>query len=133
MGIVRLVHSLKTRKNTLPWYAIKTSLVGGIVYYSVQEGLWSKSEDSVQLYGRIYNNMAPYIKNNIPREVVNELPTLPSTSDISSAVKSSWNQGVMASMKFLSEAPTHVTNGVQNLSKIVIDYIEQQNVSEKNQ
>jgi len=39
----------------------------------------------------------------------------------------------MASMKFLSEAPTHVTNGVQNLSKIVMDYIEQQNVSEKNQ
>jgi len=39
----------------------------------------------------------------------------------------------MASMKFLSEAPTHVINRMQNLSKTVVDYIEQQNVSEKNQ
>jgi hypothetical protein len=54
-------------------FAFKATLIGGIVYYSVQQGLWSKSEDSVQLYGRIYNNVAPYVKDNIPKEVINEV------------------------------------------------------------
>ncbi|KAL6260518.1 hypothetical protein P5V15_008042 [Pogonomyrmex californicus] len=133
MGIVRLVHSLRSRENTLSRFAIKSTLVGGIVYYSIQQGLWSKSEDSVQLYGRLYNNVTPYIKDNIPKEVINELPPLPSTSDLSNSVKSSWNKGVIASMKFLSETPTYVTNGVQSISKTLRGYIEQQSVSEKNQ
>ncbi|XP_011686476.1 PREDICTED: protein QIL1 isoform X2 [Wasmannia auropunctata] len=117
-------------------FAVKATLVGGVVYYSVQQGLWSKSEDSVQLYGRFYNNVAPYVKDNIPKEVdniVNELPPLPSTSDLSNSVKSSWNKGVIASMKFLSETPTHVTNGVQSISETLRGYIEQQSVSEKSQ
>ncbi|KYN34419.1 hypothetical protein ALC56_11527 [Trachymyrmex septentrionalis] len=133
MGIVRLVHSLRSRKDTLSRFVIKSTLVGGVVYYSVHQGLWSKSEDSVQLYGRIYNNIAPYVKDNIPEEVINELPPLPSTSDLSNSLKSSWNKGVIASMKFLSETPTHVATGVQNVSEIIRGYIEQQSVSEKSQ
>ncbi|XP_011351487.1 MICOS complex subunit MIC13 isoform X2 [Ooceraea biroi] len=114
-------------------FAVKASLAGGMVYYSIQQGLWSKSEDTVQLYGRMYNNIAPYVKDNIPKEVVSELPPLPSTSDLSSIMRSSWNKGVMASMKFLSETPTHVTNGMQTISNTVMTYVEQQSVSEKNQ
>ncbi|XP_018392268.1 PREDICTED: MICOS complex subunit MIC13-like isoform X2 [Cyphomyrmex costatus] len=119
MGIVRFV--------------LKSTLVGSVVYYSIQQGLWSKSEDSVQLYGKIYNNIAPYVKDNIPKEVINELPPLPSTSDLSNSLKSSWNKGVIASMKFLSETPTYVTTGVQNISETIQGYIEQQSVSEKSQ
>ncbi|GAB1866907.1 MICOS complex subunit MIC13 [Camponotus japonicus] len=133
MGIVRLVHSLRSREDTLLRFAVKATLVGGIVYYSVHQGLWSKSEDSVQLYGKIYNNVAPYIKNNIPKEVVNELPPLPSTSDLSNFIKSSWNKGIITSTKFLSNTPTYVTNGVQNIFETVQDYIKQQSVSEKSQ
>ncbi|KYQ58069.1 hypothetical protein ALC60_03121 [Trachymyrmex zeteki] len=133
MGIVRLVHSFRNRKDTLSRFVIKSTLVGGVVYYSVRQGLWSKSEDSVQLYGRIYNNITPYVKDNIPKEVINELPPLPSTSDLSNSLKSSWNKGVIASIKFLSETPTHVTTGVQNISEIIWGYIEQQSVSEKSQ
>lgn len=95
MGIVRLVHSLRSREDTLSRYlhvtpvsrveiaswrevisrrlAVKATLVGGVVYCSVQQGLWSKSEDSVRLYGRLYNNIAPYVKDNIPKEVINEV------------------------------------------------------------
>lgn len=114
-------------------FAVKATLVGGIVYYSVHQGLWSKSEDSVQLYGKIYNNVAPYIKDNIPKEVVNELPPLPNTSDLSNSVKSSWNKGVIASIKFLSNTPTYISNGVQSISTTVQDYIKQQSVSQKSQ
>ncbi|KYN05660.1 PREDICTED: MICOS complex subunit MIC13-like isoform X1 [Cyphomyrmex costatus] len=133
MGIVRLVHSLRNRKDTLSRFVLKSTLVGSVVYYSIQQGLWSKSEDSVQLYGKIYNNIAPYVKDNIPKEVINELPPLPSTSDLSNSLKSSWNKGVIASMKFLSETPTYVTTGVQNISETIQGYIEQQSVSEKSQ
>lgn len=114
-------------------FAVKATVVGGIVYYSVHQGLWSKSEDSVQLYGKIYNNVAPYIKDNIPKEVVNELPPLPSTSDLSNFIKSSWNKGIITSTKFLSNTPTYVTNGVQNIFETVQDYMKQQSVSEKSQ
>lgn len=54
-------------------FAVKAAVVGGAVYYSVQQGLWSKSEDSVQLYGKIYSSVAPYVKDNIPKEVINEV------------------------------------------------------------
>lgn len=54
-------------------FAVKTTFAGSIVYYSVQQGLWSKSENSVELYGKIYNNVAPYVKDNIPKEVLNEV------------------------------------------------------------
>ncbi|XP_029175666.1 uncharacterized protein LOC114944089 isoform X2 [Nylanderia fulva] len=114
-------------------FAVKATLVGGIVYYSVHQGLWSKSEDSVQLYGRIYNNVAPYIKDNIPKKVVNELPPLPSTNDLSNSVKSSWNKGVIASTKFLSNTPTYISNGVHSISTTVQDYVKQQSVPEKSQ
>ncbi|XP_072765172.1 MICOS complex subunit MIC13 homolog QIL1 isoform X1 [Anoplolepis gracilipes] len=133
MGIVRLVHSLRNREDMLSRFAVKATLVGGIVYYSIHQGLWSKSEDSVQLYGKIYNNVVPYIKDNIPKEVVNELPPLPSTNDLSNSVKSSWNKGVVTSIKFLSDTPTYVTNGVESILKTVQDYIKQQSVSEKSQ
>ncbi|KAL0102339.1 hypothetical protein PUN28_018695 [Cardiocondyla obscurior] len=124
---------MRSRENRLSRFAVKATLVGGVVYYSVQQGLWSKSEDSVQLYGRLYNSIAPYLKDNIPKEFVNELPPLPSTTDLSNSVKSSWNKGVIASMKFLSETPTHVTNRVTSISEAMQSYIEQQSVSEKSQ
>lgn len=57
-------------------FAVKATFIGGIVYYSVRQGLWSRSEDSVQLYGKVYNNVAPYVKDNIPKELTNEVRAL---------------------------------------------------------
>ncbi|XP_014478133.1 PREDICTED: uncharacterized protein LOC106746264 isoform X3 [Dinoponera quadriceps] len=114
-------------------FAVKSTLAGGIVYYSVQQGLWSKSEDSVQLYGKVYNNVAPYIKDNIPKKVVSELPPMLSASELCNSVKSTWNKGVIASMKFLSETPTHVSNGIESVSKTMGQFAEQQRAAEKSQ
>lgn len=36
-------------------------------------------------------------------------------------------------MKFLSETPTHVSNGMQTFSKTIGQYIEQQSAAEKSQ
>ncbi|XP_032681511.1 uncharacterized protein LOC116848952 isoform X2 [Odontomachus brunneus] len=114
-------------------FAVKTTLASGIVYYSIQQGLWSKSEDSVQLYGKVYNNVAPYIKDNIPKEVLSELPPMLSTNELCNSAKSTWNKGVIASMKFVSETPSHVSNGMQSLSTTIGHYIEQQSAAEKSQ
>lgn len=62
-----------TRRGYFCRFVAKTTFVGSIVYYTVEQGLWSKPEDSVHLYAKIYNNIAPYIKNNIPKEVLNEV------------------------------------------------------------
>ncbi|XP_015589502.1 uncharacterized protein LOC107265041 isoform X2 [Cephus cinctus] len=96
-------------------FAVKSTIAGGIVYYTVQEGLWSKPEESTKLYGKLYNNVAPYIKDNIPKEVINDLPQLVSPSDLSNCAKATWNKGVIVSVKYISELPTHVSNGVNAL------------------
>lgn len=54
-------------------FAVKSSLAGGLVYYTIQEGLWSKPEDSIKFYGKIYGSVAPLVKDNIPKEVINEV------------------------------------------------------------
>lgn len=71
-----------TAKGYVRRFAVKTTLAGGIVYYSIQQGLWSKSEDSVQLYGKVYNNVTPYIKDNIPKEVLSEVGLISTTKFI---------------------------------------------------
>ncbi|XP_043248537.1 uncharacterized protein LOC122395201 isoform X1 [Colletes gigas] len=122
MGLIGLVRALKSKDGNLLWFTIKTTVVGGIVYYTYYEGLWSKSEKTAKLYGRIYNNVAPYVKDNIPKEVAHEYNRLPSVTTISSCSKKCWNKGVMTSMKFMSNLPTHVVNGATSLSETIQKY-----------
>ncbi|XP_033225278.1 MICOS complex subunit MIC13 homolog QIL1 isoform X2 [Belonocnema kinseyi] len=99
-------------------FALKTTVAGGLVYFTIQEGLWSKPEESVKIYGKIYNKVAPFVKENVPKGVINEIPDLPSTTDISDVLRNSWNKGVMTSMKFIYELPTHTSNGVNKILEI---------------
>ncbi|KAK0164161.1 hypothetical protein PV328_002820 [Microctonus aethiopoides] len=96
-------------------FAVKSSLAGGIVYYTIQEGLWSNADDTIKLYGKIYGNVAPYVKENIPKEVANEIPQLPSVGTMTNCAKGMWNNGVKTSIKFVSELPNHISNGVDSL------------------
>lgn len=52
---------------------IKSTVVGSITYYTYYAGVWSKSEETAKLYGKIYNNVTPYIKHNIPQDIVYEV------------------------------------------------------------
>ncbi|KAK0083660.1 hypothetical protein PV325_008434 [Microctonus aethiopoides] len=92
-------------------FAVKSSLAGGIVYYTIQEGLWSNADDTIKLYGKIYGNVAPYVKENIPKEI----PQLPSVGTMTNCAKGMWNNGVKTSIKFVSELPNHISNGVDSL------------------
>lgn len=52
---------------------MKNCIAGGLVYYTIDEGLWSKPEESVKFYGKIHNAVVPYIKENVPKQVTDEV------------------------------------------------------------
>ncbi|XP_051154925.1 MICOS complex subunit MIC13-like [Leptopilina boulardi] len=96
-------------------FAVKSTIAGGLLYFTIREGVWSNQEESVKLYGKIYNKIAPLVKENVPKEIINELPDLPKTTDISDKMRNSWNKGVMISMKFLAQLPSHTKNGINSI------------------
>ncbi|XP_043473001.1 MICOS complex subunit MIC13-like [Leptopilina heterotoma] len=99
-------------------FAVKSTIAGGLLYFTIREGVWSNQEESVKLYGKIYNKVAPLVKDNVPKDLISELPDLPSTTDISDKMRNSWNSGVMVSMKFLSQLPSHTKNGINSILEI---------------
>ncbi|XP_069674933.1 MICOS complex subunit MIC13 homolog QIL1-like [Periplaneta americana] len=98
-------------------FGIKAGMVGGVVYYTVDEGVWKDSEHTTQLYSKIYKTVAPYVK-----EVPVEVPELPKMDEISFMAKNYWNKGVVASFIFLSDLPNKTTEW----SKQGYDYIVKQ-------
>lgn len=118
MGLARLVHTMRAKETSMAWFALKSIVPVGVLYYTVEQGLWSKSEDSIKFYGKIYNNIAPYVKENIPKEVINEIPKLPSISVITNCAKYTWNKGVITTMKFITEIPTHTSNGINTVLEL---------------
>ncbi|XP_078041783.1 MICOS complex subunit MIC13 homolog QIL1 [Augochlora pura] len=107
-------------------FTVKTTIVGGVVYYTCQEGLWSKSDDTVKLYGKLYNNIVPYVKHNVPKEVSFQVERLPSLNCLVNCSKLYWNRGVMASMKFISNLPDHACNGVNKIQETIEKNLREQ-------
>ncbi|PSN45539.1 MICOS complex subunit MIC13 QIL1 [Blattella germanica] len=58
-------------------HGTKVGLVGGVVYYTVEEGVRKDSEHSTEIYSKAYKAIAPYVK-----EVQVEVPELPKTCAI---------------------------------------------------
>ncbi|XP_033606595.1 MICOS complex subunit MIC13 homolog QIL1 isoform X2 [Cryptotermes secundus] len=98
-------------------FGVKVGLVGGVVYYTIDEGVWKSSEHTTELYSKIYKNVAPYVK-----EVPVEVPELPKVEEISFLTKNYWNKGVIASFVFLSDLP----NKTAELSKQGYEYVLRQ-------
>ncbi|KAK2575694.1 hypothetical protein KPH14_012084 [Odynerus spinipes] len=87
-------------------FTVKASLVGGIIYYTVQQGLWSNHDESLKLYEKINKNVVPYVKNHVPPEVIDEVSVIPSATDLTNYIKTSWNKGVIATMGFIQHQPS---------------------------
>ncbi|XP_076288130.1 MICOS complex subunit MIC13 homolog QIL1 [Lasioglossum baleicum] len=107
-------------------FTVKATMVGGVVYYTCQEGLWSKSEETAKLYEKLYNNIAPYVKHNVSPEIIYEVNRLPNVDCMINCSKSYWNKGVMTSMRFISNLPNHVCDGATNLSETIQKYFKEQ-------
>ncbi|XP_014616631.1 PREDICTED: uncharacterized protein LOC106793871 [Polistes canadensis] len=111
MGLVRLT--------------IKASLVGGIIYYSVQEGLWSKHDESLKVYDKIHKNVDPYLKGSVPTEITKGIPSIPNITDFKHWLTTKWNTGVITSIKFVAESPSHIANAYETVSKFTKEKTEQ--------
>nr|XP_034187675.1 MICOS complex subunit MIC13-like isoform X1 [Osmia lignaria] len=127
MGIIRSVRALKSKDSVLLRFAVKTSIVGSIVYITYEEGLWSKPEETAKLYEKLYVNVAPYVNQNVPKEVTEKYAKLPSVTTLTSCAKKSWNKGVMTTMEFIANLPTHTVNGTMGLYKHAEQYIKELN------
>ncbi|KAH0566758.1 MICOS complex subunit MIC13 homolog QIL1 [Cotesia glomerata] len=99
-------------------FAVKSSVAGGIVYWTIQEGLWGHSDESINFYNRIYSTVSPYVKKNIPKEVVNELPELPSVNSMANWTGCMWNKGVKTSIRFIADLPDHISNGIESIKSM---------------
>ncbi|XP_015123669.1 MICOS complex subunit MIC13 homolog QIL1 isoform X2 [Diachasma alloeum] len=84
----------------------------------VQEGLWSSAEDSIEFYQRIYNKITPYVKEYVSPEITTGIATVPSATVMIGCTRGVWNKGVKTSFKFLSELPTHMSNGIDSLMSL---------------
>lgn len=87
-------------------FTVKASLVGGIIYYSVQQGVWSKHEDSLQIYDKLNDNIVPYVKGHVPSKVINEVSAIPKATDLKNYIKINWNKGVIATIEFIQNQPS---------------------------
>ncbi|XP_034942626.1 MICOS complex subunit MIC13 homolog QIL1 [Chelonus insularis] len=96
-------------------FAIKSSLAGGIVYYTAQEGLWSDADHSIKFYNKLYTGIAPYVKEQMPKEVMDELPELPSVNNMSQCAGAMWNNGVKSTFKVLVDLPSYVSSGIESI------------------
>ncbi|XP_063982001.1 uncharacterized protein LOC135165025 [Diachasmimorpha longicaudata] len=104
MGIIRL--------------AVKSSLAGGFIYYTAQEGLWSSAEDTIKFYEKIYNKITPYVKEYVSSEITTGIATVPSATTMIGCSRGVWNKGVKISFEFLSELPSHMSNGIDSLMSL---------------
>ncbi|GAB0100858.1 MICOS complex subunit MIC13 [Sergentomyia squamirostris] len=86
---------------------IKSALAYGAVKYTVDQGVWSSSERTTQLYGEIGNALNPHW-SEVRKKIPLELPLLPTTGETCFVVKYYWNQGVKSTFHFIHRAPCYL-------------------------
>lgn len=43
-------------------FGIKTSILTGAVYYTIDQGLWEDTDKADKVYGELYQAVVPYVK-----------------------------------------------------------------------
>ncbi|KAK7086624.1 hypothetical protein SK128_022763 [Halocaridina rubra] len=84
----------------LAWFATKVGIGGGVVYFTVDQGVWGDSRQAAATYDRLYDIM-PGTKN-----VSLKYLTLPKTDDVNINFRSYWNSGVFFVFDFLANLPS---------------------------
>lgn len=100
-------------------FGVKAGIVGGVVYCTIEEGVWRDSKQTTELYSKIYKNIAPYVK-----EVPVEVPELPKVDELCFTAKNYWNKGVIASFIFLSNLPNKTTEWSRQGYEYVVRQME---------
>ncbi|XP_030756719.1 MICOS complex subunit MIC13 homolog QIL1 isoform X2 [Sitophilus oryzae] len=85
-------------------FAIKAAIAGTAVYYIKEQGIFNKSDESIESYRKLKQAVSPYIQD-VTSQIPIELPEIPPTDNVSQLATEYWNRGVRASFAFLVRLP----------------------------
>ncbi|PIK49292.1 hypothetical protein BSL78_13807 [Apostichopus japonicus] len=84
----------------------KLAIVGGALYVTVEHGVWSGSHQSANTFNKLTQNLTMHD---------DYLKQVPSVSDTSSLVKTSWNSGVQTVCSSVANSPEIVSGWTKQL------------------
>ncbi|XP_028156791.1 MICOS complex subunit MIC13 homolog QIL1 [Ostrinia furnacalis] len=99
-------------------FGIKSAVLGGAVYYTIDKGVWKDSTATSAIYEDLEKGVSPYV-GNLKKQIPYELPPLPSNDRVSYLFKYYWNCGVKATFRFLVDLPTHTSNATSKAVEFV--------------
>uniref|UniRef100_A0A182JEA2 MICOS complex subunit MIC13 n=1 Tax=Anopheles atroparvus TaxID=41427 RepID=A0A182JEA2_ANOAO len=85
--------------------AIKTSIAGGAVYYSKEEGIWN--EDTEKVYERYATALHPHVQS-VKQQIPLDIPALPSSGEMCFVAKHYYNEGVKNTIHFIHRLPCYL-------------------------
>ncbi|KAK8747510.1 hypothetical protein OTU49_016428 [Cherax quadricarinatus] len=103
------------------WFVTKVGIGGGIVYVTVDQGIWGNSHQAAAAYDRVYDIM-PGTKS-----VSEKYLHLPKKEDVNVNFRSYWNSGVFYTFDFIANIPTKVIG----IKDAILDFASSPPVSAK--
>ncbi|XP_063600559.1 uncharacterized protein LOC134776743 [Penaeus indicus] len=103
------------------WFGTKVGLGVGVVYATVDQGIWGSSKEAAAAYDRLYDIM-PGTKN-----VSEKYLQLPKKEDVNINFRSYWNTGVFYSFDFIANIPTKIVG----LKDSAVGFVSSSFASEK--
>ncbi|XP_026322355.1 MICOS complex subunit MIC13 homolog QIL1 [Hyposmocoma kahamanoa] len=99
-------------------FGIKSAVLGGAVYYTIDKGMWKDSATTNALYEELEKGISPYV-GELKKKIPYELPPLPTNDRASYLLKYYWNTGVKNTFKLLVDLPTHASNATIKVYQLV--------------
>ncbi|KAG0720863.1 MICOS complex subunit MIC13 QIL1 [Chionoecetes opilio] len=94
------------------WFATKVGIGGGVIYLTVDQGIWGSSQQATAAYDRVFDIM-PGTKS-----VSEKYLNLPKKEDVNINFRSYWNTGVFYTFDFVANVPSKVVS----LKDYVVDF-----------
>ncbi|KAK3865151.1 hypothetical protein Pcinc_029220 [Petrolisthes cinctipes] len=96
----------------IAWFSTKAAIGGGVVYITVDQGIWGNSRSTSAAYDRLYDIM-PGTKS-----VSEKYLHFPKKDDVNINFRSYWNTGVFYTFDFVANFPSKVGS----LKDYIVDF-----------
>ncbi|KAI5637414.1 protein QIL1 domain-containing protein [Phthorimaea operculella] len=104
-------------------FGVKSAILGGAVYYTIEKGVWKDSATTTALYEELERGMSPYV-GELKEQIPYSLPALPKNDRISYLFKYYWNTGVKATFRFLVDLPDHASDAASKTYNFISTSLE---------
>jgi len=82
---------------TILKFGAKVGIVGGAIYYTVQEGVWGTADEGEKTWNRMLQKVVPQTSEHISEHLKSPVPLANTTEN--------WNTGVKTVMQSVSNIP----------------------------